>query len=375
MRIHYHMEVSQDLPDIAVIGTGINKMHQMTLEGMYILQEADLIISNLNDSLGVEYIADMVDRNDADYIDLSHIYTSQDNSVRFEAYYEAISRPLEEAKQRDGLVAYIGTGHPSVWNFTTNAVKNIGERYWGLDVELIPAISAISDMYCKVGIDPSQGDVMQLSIPTALGRDIQIPDGMSLVGYLLGRIPIDTDYSIEYLVDYLSSQYYPEKKVYISRLRKNIFNDDSIAEMRIEEIAKFENHHDLLRGTLLFIPSDTILNQFTHGGELRPQRWTDEQVDQLRSGKIRSERPEIPLTEPVVRNESDEELMEIITRSIEDREFYIDLITNTEETINDFDITEETKDAIMEVRQQNKPQITLSSKISEITDNREDYDG
>jgi hypothetical protein len=265
-------------------------------------------------------------------------------------------RPLEEAKSRDGLVTMIGGGHPARWNFTTTSVKRLGETYWGLDVEMLPSISAESELFCKLGVDASFGGFsMTIAFSDAVIEDLEIPepDRTSTICYSIDRLEIDTEYSIEDGAEYSSEQYHPVKTAYLSRFRRNIFNDDFIEKIKISDVANIELED--ARGTLLFIPSKIVEKHMSRNNPelgLPSHKWDDEMTEQLTSGEVRDERHEFETTKPSLREESESELMDLIVASIEDQEIYIELMENTEEVLKEFDLTEREKNAIKEIRYQ-----------------------
>lgn len=356
------MDPQTGYPDLAVVGSGIKKLHQMSLEAWWLLQDSEVVISNLNDTVAIEYLADNLD---AELIDFSNIYDSENNETRYSTYHDMILCPLEKAKETDGLVTYLSVGHPNIWAWTPYAVKHLGENEWGLNVELLPGISAVDSIYSDLGIDPAQGGVVQYNFTKALQERLELSPRLSFIGWLFGRFSLDSDATVEDAKQYLAEQFGPDKMIYIVRMSKNCYTSSAILNIPIRDLDKYDTEEFL--GTTLVVPGDDSDKEMSGGISLPEEKWGEEMRNQARSGEIRENRPDYKPVNAKLTAEEHQGLSELLTKTYEEPGFYKQLMNNPEEAISDLDLSDSVREAILEERNQKSNQ-RVETILNELCD-------
>jgi len=330
------MRIHEEYPDVVIAGTGIRKIKQMTLETWDYLQHSEVVISNLNDPLAREVLSRELD---ADLVDYTGRYDPIDEDRRYGTYYEIIAAPLEIANEIDGLVTVITAGHPSIWAYTTQMTKFVGEEYWDLDVEILPGISASAAIYPELNIDPAENGVQECSAPEAVTRQLDLNPEFTYFGWLFSRIPDEASLPshvdpMEAAAEYFGSQYSPDTEAYLVRATKSPLAQSAVMEIKIRDIKHLTQ--DSIMGCTLVIPGE---RESVDPNIRFPPQWDDEMVEEIKSGK---KRDGITYPDPAIPYlaEENEDLLEVICRIYTDRDFFRDVRENPEETLEPYDLTD-----------------------------------
>lgn len=357
-KLQFGVYSHKELPDLVVVGTGMRKSHQMTQEAWGLLEEAEILYGTLNDTLLVEVLATKLD---AEVVDFSGIYDPYDKEKRFNTYFECMLTPLEEASQRDGLVAYVGVGNPGIYAYTSSNIRRIGEDYWGLDVETYAGVPASIEIYNLLNIDPAEGGTQELTISRAVNENVTLNSNMSYFGWLIGHAheEVTGPQPLERTSRYLSEQYHPDKDAYLVRATNGPFNTAAVRRVKLKNVGHIDRMH--LRGCSLVVPKGEVKPE-AH----MPNRFSDEQVELLKSPGVREERQIPSALEPALLEAGKETLSEVVVKAYTDYAFYIALRDNPEEALSEFDLTEEELELILNETKQ-KGDRTMTTYIEDLT--------
>jgi len=314
----------------------------MTVEAWNLVQQADVIVMNINDFAAREVI---LTETDADVIDFSDEYSPTDAEKRYGTYFYEFITTLEHGYQNDGLVVNISVGHPCVWSYVTHGIKTIGEEYWNLDIELHPGISAVTDIYATLGLDPVQHGVQELSLPSFVMRDVTVSPDMLFIGWLVGLLEQDTNdpAPFETVVEQLSQCGFDmDTTVYLVRASNAPYNDSAVRKFPLHQFtALADEPRWSIAGTTLVIPQEELPQ------DIDMRRFTEEQRTVLQNPPGRDDPWYPEAAQSRLQESGEDELLEFISRLYTDYEFYLQLRESPENVLKAYDFTDEQKELIL----------------------------
>jgi hypothetical protein len=354
-------QLDGEYPDLIITGTGIRKIHQMTLETYWACEHADVIMGIWNDHPATDAMAREFD---ADIIDFSYVYNAKDDEERFNGYFQAMMTGLERAYETDGLAVQLGVGHPNIWNTTTTVQRAIGEEIWDLNVVVLPAISADSFIYTMLGIDPATNGIQQYSVLSAVTHDWPLNPDADFFGWLFGRLNLDMGprngkTPIERAHEYLCKYYDPELPAFLVRAPKMPFFEPNIVELKLDELKDVDV--DEYMGHSLYVPSD---------GE-NPLEWASEQPHHMFDEELAEQFYEPgtgrsldhPIREPAEPDWPNEDLGEFNRKVYHDGDFYHRLQKNPEAVLDEFGFSKRLKKLMLELSKQSAEEGAELSKV------------
>lgn len=148
---------------VYIVGAGPGDPELMTVKGMRILKQADVVI--YTDSLVREELAEMGSAN-------AKIYKSAGMTL------EEIVGIMVDAVRQGKRVARIHTGDPSVFGAILEQVTLL--RRAGVAYEIVPGVSSVFAAAAAVGAELTVPDLTQTVILTRMGGRTPMPEGEQL---------------------------------------------------------------------------------------------------------------------------------------------------------------------------------------------------
>eukprot|EP00443_Scrippsiella_acuminata_P001166 CAMPEP_0115319854 /NCGR_PEP_ID=MMETSP0270-20121206/80001_1 /TAXON_ID=71861 /ORGANISM="Scrippsiella trochoidea, Strain CCMP3099" /LENGTH=918 /DNA_ID=CAMNT_0002739601 /DNA_START=1 /DNA_END=2757 /DNA_ORIENTATION=+ len=165
--------------ELVVVGTGI-RVNQVTLETLQAVDEADLVLYSLADSVTESFIR----KRRPDSIDLYGLYGN--GKLRDETYTQTAEAMLAPARLGLRVVA-VFYGHPGVFDFPSHRAIAIA-RAEGIRARMLPAISASDNLYADLGVDPLAPGTQTLEATDLLLRTRDLDRGSHTLIYQVGGI-------------------------------------------------------------------------------------------------------------------------------------------------------------------------------------------
>lgn len=131
---------------ITVIGLGPGELKYLTLEAKEKIEGADCLIARTEQHQAVEELR-------AEGFEVRSYDSIYNGAATFEEVYEKIVQGLLE-KQKSGDVCYLLPGNPSVFEKTTDLLK---EKLSPNDLEIVHGVSFLDMIFTKTGVDPLKG--------------------------------------------------------------------------------------------------------------------------------------------------------------------------------------------------------------------------
>lgn len=336
------MDASSGLPELAIIGTGMNKLTQMTLESWRVLHESDAVVCILSDGLASEYLSESLS---GEFYDFSSMYNYRSDTSRHTTYYNAIMKCKELLREKDGVVTFLAVGHPSLWSFVAQMTHKLAESNWGYDVQILPNISAASAMYAELGIDPESQGVVHLSFNEAYTNGIQVDSSFTLIAWLFSRYDMDLNISSQDAVEYLSNQYPRDRKAYLVRIGNSVFEQSDVITTTIQGIEDIDPER--IRGYTLVVPGTSYVNKYDGGSVSLPDFFSRKQKGLLAASKDQVESIDITPRESELEANGGTDVVAFLTKVIEDDDFFIKMIEDPEAAVSEFNMPDEFADSII----------------------------
>lgn len=336
------MDTSRGLPELAIIGTGMNKLTQMTLESWRVLHESDAVVCILSDALASEYLSESLS---GEFYDFSSMYNYRKDKSRHTTYYSAIMKCKELLHEKDGVITFLAVGHPSLWSFVAQMTHKLAENNWGYDVQILPNISAASAIYTELGIDPESQGVMHLSFSKAYRNRIEIDSNFTLIAWLFSRYDMDLNISSKEVVEYLSNQYPRDRKAYLVRIGNSVFEQSDVITTTIQGIENIDPEQ--IRGYTLVVPGTLYVNKYDKGNVSLPDFFSRKQKGLLAASRDQVESIEITPRSSELETNGGTDVIAFLTKVIEDDDFFIEMIEDPEEAVSEFDMPTEFTNSII----------------------------
>lgn len=324
--------------DLIIVGMGVKRLQQMTLESYWACQEADVILGTIVDSATREIFAREFD---ADLYDVGDFYDRTDKEVRFSAYYYNILGTLEEAWENDDLVVMIGGGHPNYWNFTTTLTQTLAENHWDLNVRTLPGVSSFAATLSHFSVNPSFNDGIQIySLPVATHYNTELNPAFDAFFMSFGHIEAFDQNDVEAMGSYLAylGQYYEkDKDVYLTRISKYPGMKSAVHETTLEGLSQYKpsNHG----GYSLYIPTGNLDNSNGVAHLNNQRNWNAEELENLKSpGTGRAKNTLMEPYEP--QSEAEAADMRFFHDFYTDKDFHIFACKNPYEAMDEYGVSE-----------------------------------
>ena len=333
------MNITDDMPDIAIIGAGVNEYQQLTREGEIIIDNSELAIINTISQHTSEVLKK---KENLETINLQELYLNKINEnnhmsekeqTNFTCYH-SVQYTLEQAKQREGTVSYITKGHPCYYSDSCEWIYRLSGK-WGLETKIIPSVSSMDAVMAKLNIDYA-GGTYQIGLRKLLSKTPDLPEETTLGIWLMNCITQKDN--LEKLKSYLIEQYNPNKRMYLFRLKNDVFGRDETMETKIKNLSDLNANR--IRGKTSIIPNKRAYNV----NQRLSEALTQEMADNISSGEVREDHS---LSTEGTHYPDNPELKRLIQKTYLDDEFYSRLIKNPEKVINEFDIDEEIKSHLL----------------------------
>lgn len=166
--------------DIYVVGIGIKWIEHITLE-------VDRVLGSCNEILYIErapgieeYFRKKCERT----TNLTDLYA--ENSDRSKTYHEMAARVIEAALERSPVVFAL-YGHPTIYAFPPFLVREMANPL-GLNVKILPGISALDCLFCDLAVDPSVNGIQMFEATDLLLRKHPINTTAATVIWQIGSL-------------------------------------------------------------------------------------------------------------------------------------------------------------------------------------------
>lgn len=200
---------------LAVVGTGISTIGQMTIEAIAWITNADKVLYIVGDPVAETLIQHL---NPDGAESLTHFYDV--GKPRVATYHEMIERILECVREgnRTCLACY---GHPGVFVYPSHEAVRLA-RAEGYEAKMYPGISSEDCMFADLGFDPGASGCQSFEATDFLVNRRQIDPRCAVVLWQIGVVgdvtfkqgAYDTS-AMPLLVEHLQSIYPPMHVVYL----------------------------------------------------------------------------------------------------------------------------------------------------------------
>jgi uncharacterized protein YabN with tetrapyrrole methylase and pyrophosphatase domain len=136
-------------PSLTVIGTGIQAVHQLTIDALAAMAEAEVLVHVIGDPVQ----EDVMSAINPEAESLTGYYVDGlDRTATYEAMVQHVLGPLTEGKK----VVSAFYGHPGVFTYPSHeSVRRA--RAMGYPARMLPAISSEDCLFADLGVDPGDG--------------------------------------------------------------------------------------------------------------------------------------------------------------------------------------------------------------------------
>jgi len=238
------------MPKLFIIGTGIKFLAHLTHETQQVLKQCDTVLHLVNEPAIKEHI----EINYQHTVSLDDIYYQ--HQYRATAY-EAIKEKVKLIAKSQGTTAFVTYGHPL---FFSNAAENIANELGdeGIDVQVLPGISAIDCLFSDLKLDPSQHGCQFYDTTEFLlyNHNVQPQSHLILlqVGVIGEQAPVSTDNTggeyLEVLQKRLMTSYPENHQVTIYEASQYPYIQSGITTTTLEKLSSTQ----IPRLATLYIP-------------------------------------------------------------------------------------------------------------------------
>ena len=227
----------------------------MTYEAQRAIKSSDCVLYLLNEPAIKKWVED----NSNKAYSLDAIYFS--NEKRKDSY-SRIEKEVEFFLERYDHVCFVTYGNPVFFSsFTSNIVNSLKKKE--INIEIMPAISALDCLYADLAIDPSEQGLQSFEATSFLLNDQNFSTDTPLVIWQVGVIGItdiikqETDLRkrakyIDLFIDKLTQSYSPSHECYHYVASQYPGVQSNVVKLTLNDLRLF----DVDRLATLFIPAE-----------------------------------------------------------------------------------------------------------------------
>ena len=155
------------------VGVGPGDPELVTVKGVRVLREADLVVVPVMDPVE-QGRAEATVRANVDHDRITRLVFALDDrggatSERLSAWEAAADAVAEQLRTRGGTVAFATIGDPNVYSTFTYLADAVLERVPGVVVETVPGITAMQDLASRSGTVLCEGTESLALLPMTAG--------------------------------------------------------------------------------------------------------------------------------------------------------------------------------------------------------------
>ena len=176
------------------VGVGPGDPELVTVKGVRVLQEADLVVVPVMDAFEQGRAEATVRANVTHDRLLRLVFALDDRggatNERLSAWEAAADAVAEQLRTRGGSVAFATIGDPNVYSTFTYLADAVCERVPEVVVDTVPGITAMQDLASRTGTVLCEGTESLLLMPLTAGTDAleqALASGDTVVAYKGGR--------------------------------------------------------------------------------------------------------------------------------------------------------------------------------------------
>ncbi len=243
---------ARSTPDIYLIGSGVRKADQFTLEAIAALRRCRAVYSTLTDSIEW-FLRDLVPRVESVW----PLYrTGRDRSE----FYAQIAGMVLEAAARERPVGFVTDGNPIVFNdISRQILEGAGGR--GLDVRILPGVSSIDTVLADLKHDIAAEGLQVFGASRFVRRRIEpqidVPCLLLVIGVFgIADVPSMKESRpgvLAPLQDHLARFYPPEHELVFVESADWWYQDAQIVCVRLDGLSGVDMKD--VQFSSLFIPS------------------------------------------------------------------------------------------------------------------------
>lgn len=240
------------LPDIFIVGLGISGYTQVTKETEQALGVAKKIFYVHTEP----YIKEYLNRFCADVEDLYALYVDHQHRMQT---YDAMANKVMDAAAVSPPVVFALYGHPFCFVTPSKTVLREGPKR-GLQVEMLPGVSALDTLFVDLRLDPSDRGLIQYEANYCLLYHPQLNPAVPCLIWQPGAVetrgynprPSKPERFFR-LRDYLLEFYPPEHKIVFATCASNPLVDP---ELVTSTVAEFPDLGSTITGlSTMFLPA------------------------------------------------------------------------------------------------------------------------
>lgn len=251
-----------EIPEIYIIGLGINPINQLTKEAIKIIENSDKVFCVST----MEELKELEKSYGKKFYDLATDSYKEDEN-RLEAYFHMATKIIENSLYETYTVLAL-YGHPTIFALPPYLIHRVAKLF-NKKVKIVSGISAMDCLFSDLVVDPAtNGLLMYEATELLLSRRLILPD-VSMLIWQVGTIETSLYNNHENLPsrfknikDYLLD-FYPSSHPIYAYSSNSIYNQKTT--LIVFKLSEIENYASILgSGITLYIPpayKRTNLNQ------------------------------------------------------------------------------------------------------------------
>lgn len=246
-----HVEMT-DSPDVYVAGCGIVDIRQLTKEAEAAIREAECVYMYYYNQAINNYVEAIA----SDVVFVTEEYDG--DTHRGEIYRRIADRVVGGAESVDDPVTFLTYGHPFVFVTPTKFIVEAAEER-GLDVRVMPGISAADCLFVDLRLDPAANGIQMFEATDLLLREFDLNPDVPALLWQVGAVETSfysTDPSeperFSRIREYLQQFYPDDHPVYLAKTAQFGFDESEILEYALDEL---ESIHEVVSiAHTLYVP-------------------------------------------------------------------------------------------------------------------------
>lgn len=239
--------------DIALIGSGMKGLLQLTKEAEIAIDKSEIIFRLNNHPEIIEFLEK---RKPGMVIDLGEEYNIDER--RDLIYKRMAERIMSKFKEVNAPVCLVTSGHPTYLVSASQAIIRQSKRS-EIKVRVIPGLSSLDNVFADIGFDPGIRGFQSYEATDLLIRNVQLNPDTPLFIWQPGAFQ-NFFYSIrkskpeQFLafIKYLEQFYPPTHPVYVLRTPTLTFTNPECHKISVESLVELSQKLSLLH--ILFVP-------------------------------------------------------------------------------------------------------------------------